>query len=994
VKTHLPSVKAKELWLDKAEVYTLPLGVLVERLKTDLKQGLSQKEADERQRVFGSNVIPKVKPSFFKVYIAPFLNWLISIYLIISIALAILAFFLVQEIWGQVIYWLAIIAVNALVTVVQEARAQTKLEALEKLSAPKSKVVREGRLIEISSEEIVPGDMIKLEQGDRVPADARIVEASNLRVNEASLTGESEEVEKLQGEMQNDECRTLSSIRNTIFLGTYITTGHASALVMGTGMETQIGKISKTLKEVGHHEILLRSKINKFAKYLALAILAYLVVSLVNHAVSLFLSNELFIEGNLNLPLVADVVSRSLITSMSIMPISIPLLTTIILITGVLAMAEHQVVIRDLNAVESLGRVSVVCSDKTGTITKDEMTVKWIFLPSVRRESQLYGITGSGFEYKGKILVINPKSDLNILAEEPEALNGSDAEMKEGTRIELLLLSSLLNNDSSIVEERVKIIDGEKKVICKALGEATDASLLIMFHKSKLDEDFYRSNYMKLRTYPFESKTKLATKIFRYRDRYIILTKGASESVLSSCNSILEGGKNGTSPLSSNEKAKIEDKIKVFSSYGFRIISFAFKSLDELPSNMDSREFLENDLIYLGFVSIIDPPREGVLESVSEAKNAGIKTVMITGDSIETGKSIAEEVGIFREDSLVNEGCNVDRLSNEEFLKTSVFARASPEHKLTIIDRYKKQNHIVAMTGDGVNDVLAISKADVGIVMGITGTDIAKEAADMAIADDSFNSIITGIREGRGLFEKIRSIIFFYVAVNLAEALVFFGSSFIPGLLLLSPSQHIFIILTTHSVPPLVFIIDHLSKDVMKEKPRDTEDIFTMRLLAALLLFSLSLSLILYLGYFGTLGGVIPVFDENKNGFIPNFSVDGLNSINWVQAKARTLLYAILMVAECTLVVSLRRMNKPISSILREDNYWIVWLFILIVPLALLVLMYIPWLQSILVLYTGINLELIQLTWIDWTIAIPLGLIPIVLLEFYKKWLRRKESSL
>jgi Ca2+-transporting ATPase len=278
--------------------------------------------------------------------------------------------------------------------------------------------------------------------------------------------------------------------------------------------------------------------------------------------------------------------------------------------------------------------------------------------------------------------------------------------------------------------------------------------------------------------------------------------------------------------------------------------------------------------------------------------------------------------------------------------------------------------------------------------MGITGTDIAKEAADMMIADDSFNSIITGIREGRGLFEKIRSIIFFYVAVNLAEALIFFGSSFISGLYLLSMSQHMLIILTTHSIPPLILIVDHLSKDVMKEKPRDTENIFTKRIFAALLLFSLSLSLMLYLGYFGTLGGIIPVFNENKNGFIPNFSlVDRSNSVNWVQAKARTLFYAILVVAECTLVVSLRRMNKPISRIFREDNYWIVWPFILIVPSTLLAIMYMPWLQSILALYTGLNLDIIQLTWIDWAIAIPLGLIPLVLLESYKKWMRRKELS-
>jgi Ca2+-transporting ATPase len=717
VKARVRSLEEKDSAQNELEMYTLPLDELAARFGVDPTRGLSQEEAEERRRICGPNIIPSVRPNLFKVYFSPFLNWLIDIYLIMSTALAILAFFLVPEAWSRAILWFSIIAVNALIAIIQQARAQTRLKALEELSAPRSKVVRGGKLMKVSSEQIVPGDTIKLEQGDKIPADARIIDASDFRVNEASLTGESEEVEKLEGEMQVEECEALSGIKNTVFLGTYVTTGCASALVIKTGKGTQIGWISTNLKEINTGEILLREKVNKLAKYLALAVLFYLSITVVSHiAFPSFVRGDLFMNGALNLRLVATEVCDRIITAMSIMPINIPLLTTIVLVTGVLVMASHRVIIRDLNAVESLGRVSVLCSDKTGTITKDEMTVKWIFLPSIRRKSILYGVTGNGYQPNGRILAINSNVDLEkLLEEEPEVLGGSEAEIKAETRLELLLASGLLNNEGSIAEEKVKTDRGEE-VICKALGDATNASILILFRKSKLEEDLYKSNFREVRNYPFDSRQKRATKVFKHSDRYVVFSKGATETILPLCAFIAKDGVNEVEALNNEGKAFIDTKADVFSASGFRVISFAFKYLDELPSQSKGpREFLENDLTYLGFVAIIDPPREGVLESVSEAKSAGIKIVMITGDNLETGKSIAEEVGIFEQGTLAVEGCDIERLSDEEFLKVSVFARVSPEHKMDIIDRYKKKSHVVAMTGDGVNDALAIAEADVGM---------------------------------------------------------------------------------------------------------------------------------------------------------------------------------------------------------------------------------------------------------------------------------------
>lgn len=991
-------VKKRAFMIDETETYTLPLKELIKRLETDIKKGLSEEEAKKRLLLFGPNVIPKVKPSLFKIYIAPLLNWLINIYLIISFILAFFAFFLLPEIWGQVIQWLSVIAINALLAIVQQARAQKKLEALQKLSAPKTKVVRDGKIKEIPSELIVPGDVIKLEQGDKIPADARIISASSLRVNEASLTGESEEVEKFEEDVPLEKDTHLSDRKNMVFMGTYVTAGTANALVVKTGKETELGKISKHLEEVNTGDIPLRRKVNALAKYLGLAVLVYLCIAITYHMFVLHITGLFIVDGELNIRVIVEDIVNSLITAMSIMPINIPLLTTIILLTGVLAMAKHHVIIRDLNAVESLGRVSVVCSDKTGTITKNEMTVKWIWIPSANSE-QIYGVTGVGFEPLGNILEIDESRYLEeIIKVEPETLENKIAKIEQYSALECLLVSGYLNNDSSISEEKVKTKGRKKKEknVYKAIGDTTDASILVLFYKSNLDPEQYLKKYKLVRSYPFDSKLKRMSKAFKDDNgKCIVFTKGATEVLLPRCKYFVRDKVTNIEPLDDKTKEYIKEKMNLFASEGYRVISFAYKFMDKLPPKGDNeREIVESDLTYLGFVAIIDPPRDGVRDSVFESKSAGIKPIMITGDSLETARSIAQQVGIMGDGDLAVEGADIPSLTDEEFLRTATFARVSPEHKKIIVERYQEQDRVVAMTGDGVNDALAISLANVGIAMGITGTDVAKQAADMVIADDSFNSIVVGIREGRGLFQKIRAIIFFYIGVNLAEALIFFGSSFIPGFHLLNSWQHIYIFMTAHSLPPFALIIDKVSREIMQEKPRDTEGIFNKPMRNALFIYAVSLALMMYIVYFGTLAGIIPVFDLNKSGYIPTFQTpDSLyNPINWEQAKARTMLHTVAFVAECTLVISLRRINKPIHRILIEDNYWISWPFILLVPLAHLILMYVPETQLILMDAMGINLEVICLTWIDWIIALAAGLTPILCLEAYKIHLRRQDK--
>jgi len=961
----------------------------------DLKSGLSQQEAERRLATFGPNVIPKARSNLFRIYVAPLLNWLVNIYLIITAILAVFAFFILPNIWGQVAFWFVFIGVNAVVAIVQQARAQKNLEALQRMSPGKSKVVRDGQVKEIPSEQVVPGDVIKLEQGDRVPADARIIASSSLRVNEAPLTGESNEVEKSETAIPVDKNAPISDRKDTIFKGTYVAAGTAHAIVLETGSKTQFGRISEDVRQLDTGEIPLRKKVNKIAKYLALAVLFYLAVSLSHRVISLYLDGSLFNEGSLNVHIIAEAAVRSLITSMSIMPINIPLLTTIILLAGVLAMAGHQVVIRDLGAVESLGRVSVVSSDKTGTITRNEMTVRWVCLPGVQRRDQVYGVTGVGFGPDGKVIAVEPASGWQeIISKEALPVHTDRVSIGPRTSLEYLLVSGMLNNDSTINTTTTGSAakHGGHQTIYQAVGDTTDAAILTLFRKSALDEGAYRSNFQEVRSYPFDSTMKRMTKLFRdgKTGKYVAFTKGATEVLMPRCELMAVNTVDEREVLNERARAIITQKASFFASCGYRVISLAFKPLDE-PSKVDmARDSVENGLIYLGFVAIIDPPRDDVAESVAELKSAGIRPIMITGDGLETAKSVAVQVGITGKDDLTVAACDMNELSDEQFLKTSVFARVSPEDKMTIVKRYKELDRAVAATGDGVNDAAAISMADVGIAMGITGTDVAKQAADMVIADDSFHSLVVGIREGRGIFEKIRSVIFFYIAVNLAEALLYFGTSFISGFVLLNTWQKVFIFTTVHAIPPLALITDRLNREVMKQKPRDTQEIFNRQMIVAMALFSISLALVLYAAYFATAAGVLPVFQGNLSGYVPNFLPGVFNVTSWSEAKARTLLLTVGIIGEILLIISLRRLNKPILRTLREDHHWTFWPLLLIVPLAYLVLMYVPQTQLFLVHSLGINFEIIRLTGVDWIAAITLGVVPVTLLEIYKMWVRRK----
>ena len=959
--------------------HSIPLEDVYGLMSVDPSAGLSDKEAKERLRESGPNSIPKVKGPFWQVYIAPILNWLITIYVISALALIFIAYFFPSSTseLGTAIMWIAVVAVNALVAIFQQFRAQKKLEALEKLSAGEARVIRDGKEINVSPLDLVPGDVVKIEQGDRIPVDGRLVTATNLTVNEASLTGESVPSAKDE-EIPVPEDAALTDMNTMVFFGTYVATGVGKAVTTATGGRTEIGKIQGTLGELNTGDIPLRRKVNKLAKYLGIAAILLMATSVLWQGV--FAPLLFNWESDLT---ITDMISSGITRAMTIMPINIPLLTTIVLLTGVLAMAKKGVIIRDLSAVESLGRVSVICSDKTGTMTRNQMTVKYAW-----DTHDLYSVDGVGYEPSGDIYHIRNVNTADI--EHAQGEKVSDVFTRRG--LYRLIVCGGINNDSEIMTEEVK----DQGTVWTPLGDPTDAALLTLFRKSGLDEAALRGRYAVVEEFPFESELKRMSRICRDDDGYVSFVKGATEVLLPRCSRV--DGKDRPSKITADAVDRARTMANDFAAKGYRVISLAYKHMDKVPSGGKAREQAESDLIYIGFACIVDPPREGVREAVQACHGAGINVVMITGDASATAKTIAEDLGILNQNSLVIEGAEVDSVSDDDFARTNVFARVNPDHKQVIVERYQDQNRVVAMTGDGVNDALALAMSDTGIAMGITGTDVAKEAADLVITDDSFASIVSGVHQGRGLFSKIRVMIYFYIAINLFESIIFFGALFLnPGLEILQGWQPIYLVVTTHSFPGLALVFDRTSKRAMEEKPRDSQEIITNKLARYMALnvalMAIGAGTVFILTYTEWLG-IVTLVPENVAGFFSAW-IDPIEGPYVISAstKATVMLLTVILFVESSMAFQIRRINMPPGKSLRESGLIIFICLIGLIYIAHLLLMYVPLAQEILA-PAGLLFYFIPLTAYDWIICV-LGALPaIVGMELYKYHLRKRVVEL
>ncbi|TFF86310.1 MAG: cation-translocating P-type ATPase [Promethearchaeota archaeon] len=891
--------------INKNYYYKWKIEDLATKFNTDVNQGLKLSSIESSYEKFGHNELPKIKKSLWKIYLAPIFNFLIVILIISGFLVLILGS------PSSTYITFTVVMLNSITVIIQQYRAQKALESLRRIAALKANVIRDGIHFEIPTREIVPGDIILIEQGDKIAADARIITLTNLTMEEASLTGESEPVEKEVKTLSKSELPIQKQV-NMLFMGTYVHSGRAKALVIATGANTQIGRISRQLNEMGSVEdIPLTRKLNRLAYILGSIVIINLCVLITYKMIVLALANQLF--G----PQISEALVTSILRSMNVMPINLPILTTLVLVTGVLNMAQNGVIVKNLAAIESLGRVSIICSDKTGTITRNEMTVEYFWI-----NNQEYTVTGIGFEADGKIL----------------NTAGDEINLKTNKTFQRFIDSCVLNNNSQLVYEDVpvKLKNTKQIAVRKALGLPTESALLVLAEKANFSPYDIKAKFEKRREFPFNSEIKRMTTICQSKSNAkscFVFTKGAPEKILEISSKFeIDGEIKVFDPQS---KVKVSEEIQNRAEMGYRTLAIAYNSIKNMDSKI--REEYEEKLIFLGFISILDPPRAGVKHSVQECQEGGIRVIMITGDHPATAKTIAKQMNIYKLGDLVVEGNNIPSLSMEDFNNVSVFARVNPSDKEIIVRNYQDQNKICAMTGDGINDALALKLSNAGIAMGITGTDIAKETADMVVSDDNFTSIEKGVKIGRGLFSKIRSIIYFFICINIMEAIIFFAYEFIPGFELFSSEwQHIYIFAILHSFPSLALVIDKHPKDVMKEPPRNEEQLLNKNMWGLLLFqaFLMGIGLVMILEL--SLAHTIPLNEWNLNPVLSYFNpMAPPNEL--VEQKARTMFITTLYIVEITFIWTFRRPNKSVLKSVREE-FSLVLLIISIFTLGLHVL--------------------------------------------------------
>lgn len=722
----------------------------IKELKTTAR-GLSQSEAEARLKQYGLNEIKegkKVPP--LKIFLEQF----DSIVIWILIVATLISAFLKEYIDAIVI--LVILILIAVLGFVQEYRAESAIEALKKLASLKATVIRDGKKREIDAKELVPGDVIVLESGDKIPADARLIEVFSLQTQEAALTGESQPVKKHTDRLE--EKASIADRKNMVFSGTIAVSGRAKALVVATGMQTEIGKIATLIEEIKPEPTPLQKKMDQLGRLLgtaAIAIAAIIfVVGLLVHKASL---------------LQMLIVAVSL--AVAAIPEGLPAVVTISLALGTQRMLKRHALIRRLPSVETLGSTTVICTDKTGTLTANEMTVRKLFV-----NGRIIDVTGVGYETKGQFL-----------------WKGKPAKTDE---IELLLRIGALNNNAELSNSNL-------------IGDPTEGALIVSAAKAGLLKSELEIEYPRIDEIQFTSERKMMTTIHKRHGEKIAYVKGAPEVVLRLCNSISISGK--VKRLTEHDKKEILEINKEFANEALRVLGFAYKTLvDTNP---------EKNLIFAGLQGMIDPPRDEVKEAIEKCRKAGIRVIMITGDHEITAKAVAREIGLEGK-SITGE--LLDEMEHFEDIieETSIFARVNPEHKIKIVDALKKKGHIVAMTGDGVNDAPALKKADIGVAMGITGTDVSKEASAIILTDDHFASIVNAVEEGRGTYDNIRKYFGYLVSGNIGEILIIFLGIIFGLPLPLTATQILLINLVTDGLPALALSADPFEPNAMSRKPR------------------------------------------------------------------------------------------------------------------------------------------------------------------------------
>lgn len=855
---------------------------ILQELDVDEKNGLSSTEALRRLEKYGKNKLEtKKKKTLFKQFLSQLKDVMIYILIIAAIISAFLG-----EISDALIILLVII-INAVIGVIQESKAEKALDALKELSTPKALVKRDGSLKEILSEDIVPGDIVIIDAGRYIPGDLRLIDTANLKIEESAFTGESVPSEKDASFLPDKEI-PIGDQNNMAFMSTLATYGRGVGVVVGTGMNTEIGKIAKMIEQEENDETPLQKKLSELGK-----ILGFLAVGI---CILIFIIS--FFQGRDLL----EMFLTSISLAVAAIPEGLPAIVAIVLALGVQRMVKKNAIIRKLPAVETLGSVSIICSDKTGTLTQNKMTVTTIYAnDSYIKESEF---------------------------------NLNDNESK------LLVDCMVLCNDATYSEK-------------SQTGDPTEIALLespfkLNILKEKLEKEFKRIDEI-----PFDSDRKLMTTVNLVDDKKArVFTKGALDSILSICNKISINGK--LLDFTKEYKAKVLENSNIMSDKALRVLAFAYKDISKENIVLDS---LEKDLVFIGMVGMIDPPRLEVKDSIKLCKSAGITPVMITGDHKNTAFAIANELGIAEDISQAITGHEIDKFKEEEFnekiINYRVFARVSPEHKVKIVKAFKSHGNIVSMTGDGVNDAPSLKAADIGVAMGITGTDVSKGASDMILTDDNFSTIVSAVEEGRKIYLNIKKSIVFLLSCNLGEILTLFTAILLNWNSPLQPIHILWVNLITDSFPALALGVDKTKEDVMNNPPRNPKE--------SIFIKSDKIQLIIN----GVLIGGITLF-AFKLG--ERLYADSL-------IHAQTMAFVVLSVSQLFLSLSLRSNIKSAFSLGIFSNKYLVYSILLGIFLQVIIIS-ISFIANI--------FKVTPLLLYDWIVVILVSLIPFTINEILK----------
>ena len=888
--------------------YKGSLNEIIKKHETDAKRGLSSSEAAARLEKYGPNAIESSnKKSLAKKIIEQIVDPMVILLIIAAI---------VSAFTGDVVECviiIAIVVINAIMSIIQEGKAEDSVAALQKMSSPEATVVRDGQRGHVKAEELVPGDIVILETGDIIPADMRLIESSNLKIDESSLTGESVAVEK-DANFTTSEDVGIGDRENYVHSSSIVTYGHGIGLVATTGEDTEIGKIATSLDQVEEKETPLQKQLKKLSKVLALLVIIVCVA----------VFGLGYLRGGDDL-LETFMVAVSL--AVAAIPEGLTAVVTIVLSIGMNRMAERKAIVKNLLSVETLGSTTVICSDKTGTLTQNEMTITKVFT-----NDEEYEVEGSGYK---------PEGDIR---------NANKEVIEDDGQIKLLMTIASLCNDANLTRE------GEEY---KITGDPTEGAMLTFSEKWNINQENLNEKHPRIEEIPFDSTRKMMTTFHEMDGKYYAFTKGAPDVIMSNSSQILE---NGEMVDFDQAKRKIySDKNNDLASQALRVMAYAFRPLDTLDQDLTT-ENIEKDMIFVGLTGMIDPPRPEAKAAVAECHASGIDVIMITGDYFETALAIAKELGIASSRDQAMQGSELNDKTDEEIreiVKTKrIFARVSPENKVQLVKALEANDNVVAMTGDGVNDAPAIKNADIGVSMGITGTDVAKDASDMILVDDNFATIVNAVEEGRVIFSNIKKFVSFLLSCNIAEVLIVFLSILMGLPSPLTPIQLLWLNLVTDAFPALALGVEPAEPGLMEEPPRDPrESIISGDVRTNLISQSIFITIAVLAAYIIGLKWIFPD------------SIEG----------AHTMVFATLITSELLRAFSVRSTKYTLKELGFTSNPHLIKAVILSFGLLLLV-MYVPFLREL--------FEIVAFTW-EWLPVLALALIPLIFGEIAKV-VRRK----